>query len=86
MKKTTAYFSALLLGILLLAGCESFLDTVSYTESNTSNFPASETDAKQLVTGIYSVLNQAAYEPSAHSFIANLTASDECFGGGGQDD
>ena len=75
-----------MLGSLLLAGCENFLDTVSYTESNTSNFPASETDAKQLVTGIYSVLNVAAYEPSAHSFIANMTMSDECFGGGGQDD
>ena len=86
MKKIYSYFSALMLLSLLFAGCENFLDTVSYTESNTSNFPASETDAKQLVTGIYSVLNQAAYEPSAHSFIANLTMSDECFGGGGQDD
>ena len=80
------YISAFVLAILLFSGCEKFLDTVSYTESNTSNFPASETDAKQLVTGIYSVLNQAAYEPSAHSFIANMTMSDECFGGGGQDD
>ena len=86
MKTIIKYISALMLGSLLLAGCEKYLDTVSYTESNTSNFPASETDAKQLVTGIYSVLNQAAYEPSAHSFIANLTMSDECFGGGGQDD
>ena len=86
MKTFFKYISALVLGSMLFAGCENFLDTVSYTESNTSNFPASETDALQLVTGIYSVLNQAAYEPSAHSFIANLTASDECFGGGGQDD
>ena len=86
MKKIVKYFSVLAIGSLLFAGCENFLDTVSYTESNTSNFPASETDALQLVTGIYSVLNQAAYEPSAHSFIANLTSSDECFGGGGQDD
>ena len=86
MKKIVKYLSALAMASLLLAGCENFLDTVSYTESNTSNFPASETDALQLVTGIYSVLNQAAYEPSAHSFIANLTMSDECYGGGGQDD
>jgi len=86
MKTIIKYTSVLMLLTLLFAGCEKFLDTVSYTESNTSNFPASETDAKQLVTGIYSVLNQAAYEPSAHSFIANLTMSDECFGGGGQDD
>ena len=80
------YISVFVLAALLFSGCENFLDTVSYTESNTSNFPASEKDAQQLVTGIYSVLNQAAYEPSAHSFIANMTMADECFGGGGQDD
>ena len=86
MKNTIKYISALVLTSLLFAGCEKFLDTVSYTESNTSNYPASEQDAMQLVTGIYAALNQASYEPSAHSFIANLTMSDECFGGGGQDD
>ena len=86
MKTFFKYFSALVLASLVFAGCEKFLDTVSYTESNTSNYPASEQDAMQLVTGIYAALNQASYEPSAHSFIANLTMSDECFGGGGQDD
>ncbi len=86
MKTYFKYFSALVLASLVFAGCEKFLDTVSYTESNTSNYPASEQDAMQLVTGIYAALNQASYEPSAHSFIANMTMSDECFGGGGQDD
>ena len=86
MKHTIKYISALVLASLMFAGCEKFLDTVSKTESNTSNYPASAQDAMQLVTGIYAALNQASYEPSAHSFIANLTMSDECFGGGGQDD
>jgi len=86
MKTYFKYFSALVLASLVFVGCEKFLDTVSYTESNTSNYPASEQDAMQLVTGIYAALNQASYEPSAHSFIANMTMSDECFGGGGQDD
>ena len=86
MKKIVKYISALVLATLAFASCEKFLDTVSYTESNTSNYPASAQDAMQLVTGIYAALNQASYEPSAHSFIANLTMSDECFGGGGQDD
>ena len=86
MKTISKYLSALVLASLVFAGCENFLDTVSYTESNTSNYPASEQDARQLVTGIYAALNQASYEPSAHSFIANLTMADECFGGGGQDD
>ena len=86
MKKILKYTSALVLASLVFAGCEKFLDTTSYTESNTSNYPASAQDAMQLVTGIYAALNQASYEPSAHSFIANMTMSDECFGGGGQDD
>jgi hypothetical protein len=86
MKKIIIYLSAIALASMVFAGCEQFLDTVSYTESNTSNYPASEQDALQLVTGIYSALNQASYSPSAHSFIANLTMADECFGGGGQDD
>ena len=86
MKNNFKYISALVLATLASASCEKFLDTVSYTESNTSNYPASAQDAMQLVTGIYAALNQASYEPSAHSFIANLTMSDECFGGGGQDD
>jgi len=86
MKNTIKYISALALSTMVLAGCEKFLDTVSYTESNTSNYPASEKDAMQLVTGIYAALNEASYDPSAHSFIVNLTSSDECFGGGGQDD
>ena len=86
MKKIIIFLASLALASMVFAGCEQFLDTVSYTESNTSNYPASEKDALQLVTGIYAALNQASYEPSAHSFIANMTMSDECFGGGGQDD
>ena len=86
MKNIFKYISAFVLATLAFASCEKILDTVSYTESNTSNYPASAQDAMQLVTGIYAALNQASYEPSAHSFIANLTMSDECFGGGGQDD
>ena len=86
MKTIIKFISVLVLGSLLLSGCEKFLDTVSYTESNTSNFPASETDALQMVTGIYNALNGGPYEPAASYFITALVSSDECFGGGGQDD
>ena len=86
MKTIIKSISALVLGTLMLAGCENFLDTVSYTENNTSNFPASETDALQMVTGIYNVLNGGPYEPSASYFMTALVSSDECFGGGGADD
>ena len=86
MKTIIKLVSALALGSMVFSGCEKFLDTVSYTESNTSNFPASETDAMQLVTGIYNALNAGPYTPKASYFIVAMAASDECFGGGGQDD
>ena len=68
------------------SGCEKFLDTESYTTRNTSNFPSSETDAIQLVTGVYAALNGSVYEPSASYWMAAMIASDECYGGGGIDD
>lgn len=70
----------------VMFGCENFLDTESYTERNTGNFPGSETDAIQLVTGIYAALNGAIYEPMASYWMAAMFSSDECFGGGGADD
>ncbi|MBQ3881479.1 MAG: RagB/SusD family nutrient uptake outer membrane protein [Bacteroidales bacterium] len=86
MKKFIKYISVLALASMVFSGCEKFLDTVSYTENNTSNFPASETDALQMITGIYNVLNGGIYEPSASYFMTAMASSDECFGGGGADD
>ena len=87
MKKTIITLSALVLASLVFAGCEKFLDTVSYTERNTSNFPASEEDAMQLVTGIYSTMNLDLRDYAGTCYImqANL-CSDDCYGGGGMDD
>ena len=87
MKKFIISLSALVLAGLVFAGCEKFLDTVSYTERNTSNFPASEEDAMQLVTGIYSTMNLDLRDYAGTCYImqANL-CSDDCFGGGGMDD
>lgn len=87
MKKHIITLSALVLASLVFAGCEKFLDTVSYTERNTSNFPASEEDARQLVTGIYATLNLDLRDFAGTGYImqANL-CSDDCYGGGGMDD
>lgn len=87
MKKYIITLSALVLASLVFAGCEKFLDTVSYTERNTSNFPASEEDARQLVTGIYATLNLDLRDFAGTGYImqANL-CSDDCYGGGGMDD
>ena len=87
MKKHIISLSALVLASLVFAGCEKFLDTVSYTERNTSNFPASEEDARQLVTGIYATMNLDLRDFAGTCYImqANL-CSDDCYGGGGMDD
>lgn len=88
MKKTFLNIITIVASILGLAGCENFLDTVSYTERNTSNFPASEEDATQLVTGIYSAMSAIIEDSPGTNFYqmyANV-CSDDAFGGGGSGD
>src|SRR5690606_7414158 len=66
--------------------CEKILDSQSYDKKNTSNFPATVTDANQMLTGIYSTLSQAISNPQhTHFYMAEL-ASDDRFGGGGEND
>ena len=72
MKKTIIRFLAAASVLVAFASCERFLDTVSYTERNTSNFPASEEDAKQLVTGIYATLNLDLRDYAGTSYIMRL--------------
>lgn len=84
--KTIIKSTAVLMAMMLLAGCETFLDTESYTDRNTGNFPGSETDAIQLVTGIYSTMNAVVQEPGTSYWMTAMLASDECYGGGGMDD
>jgi hypothetical protein len=67
-------------------GCESFLDTENYTKQNTGNFPISLDDAKKSLTGIYSTLSMAISNAAdTHFYMAEL-ASDDRFGGGGEND
>ncbi len=58
-------------GLLLFAfaGCESFLDTESFTKKNTSNFPTTEDEAEQMITGIYVSMNDLIKDPEAHPFM-----------------
>lgn len=79
-----------IISILVLAtvflSCEKVLDSQSYDKKNTSNFPATVTDANQMLTGIYSTMS-AAISNTAHThfYMAEL-ASDDRFGGGGEND
>ena len=69
-----------------LVSCESFLDTESYTKKNTGNFPVTVADAEQMITGIYSTLSAAISNVQhSHFYMAEL-ASDDRFGGGGEND
>ncbi|MFD1771228.1 RagB/SusD family nutrient uptake outer membrane protein [Sphingobacterium suaedae] len=72
--------------LLVLTGCESFLDSEDYTKKNTGNFPRTVEDANQMVTGIYSTLSAAISNPQHTHFYAAELASDDRFGGGGEND
>jgi hypothetical protein len=74
-------FAALLL-LFVMAGCEDFLDTESYTKKNTSNFPTTEEEAQAMITGIYMTMNDLIRDPEAHPFMIFDIASDDRLGGG----
>ena len=84
--KKIIYFATIICFAFMFQGCENFLDTESYTKQNTGNFPLSVDDAKKQLTGIYSTLNTAMNNPQdTHFYMAEL-ASDDRFGGGGEND
>lgn len=81
--KKIIYFASI---ALLLTGCESFLDTESYTKKNTGNYPNTADDAIQMVTGVYAQLNKPVSNVANTYFYAAELASDDRFGGGGEND
>jgi len=82
MKKLLFFAAAL----LVLAGCEDFLDTESLTKKNTTNFPANAADVQTEVVSIYNTLNTAIADPQCTYLYAAELASDDRFGGGGDND
>ncbi len=73
-----------ILFILLIAGfitsCSDYLDTHSLTSKSTENFPFTEAEANELITGIYANLLFEDPETSSYLYTAQL-ASDDCLGG-----
>ena len=67
-----------------LCACDDFLDTENLTMKDTSNFPINETDAVQMVNGIYSVMNRNLADPEEDPFFIFDIASDDRLGGGSQ--
>ena len=84
MKKNYIYLAAAALGMLFLGGCDRFLDTQNLTKKDTSNFPQTETDAYQMVNGIYSVMNSNIKNITEDPFMIFDIASDDRLGGGSQ--
>jgi hypothetical protein len=71
---------------VLCMACDSFLDTENLTRYDSSNFPRTTEDADKIVAGVYAQLNRAiASVPSSYYYMSEL-ASDERFGGGGEND
>ncbi|MBR1436804.1 MAG: RagB/SusD family nutrient uptake outer membrane protein, partial [Bacteroidales bacterium] len=70
--------------MMLMSGCDDFLDTQNLTKKDTSNFPVNETDAVQMVNGIYSVMNRNLADPEEDPFFIFDIASDDRLGGGSQ--
>ncbi len=71
---------------LSLVSCEDYLDTESVTQTDTSSYPATADDADEMLTAVYSTLNLTCeYPQESYWYAANL-ASDDMFGGGGEND
>ena len=84
MKTKIKYLVASALCVMLFAACDDFLDTENLTMKDTSNFPVNETDAVQMVNGIYSAMNRNLADPEEDPFFIFDIASDDRLGGGSQ--
>lgn len=80
MKKITA----LLTSLVMLSGCNDFLTSEPTDLKTIDNYPATQQEANQVLTGIYSLL--AAPDPLQTSFLSSSLRSDEMLGGGGPSD
>ncbi|MDD6003569.1 MAG: RagB/SusD family nutrient uptake outer membrane protein [Bacteroidales bacterium] len=82
MKVRHFYIAAALVSIVL-SGCDTFLDTESYTKKTTEKMPESEGDIEALLAGCYSIMNANVYGKTEECpfFVFDL-ASDDRLGGG----
>lgn len=78
MKKYIAFILLLTIGSYI--SCGDFLDSESLTTKSTDNFPFTETEANELITGIYANMLFQDPETSSYFYLAQL-ASDDCLGG-----
>ena len=70
--KKIIYFAV---AAMMFSSCNDFLDSESYTQKNTGNYPLTAEDAEQVITGIYNnplaELNKRIFK-SANRFVVNV--------------
>lgn len=76
----------LIIGAVLLMGCEDFLETEPLTQKTSVNFPQTADDAKQMMAGIYTTMNNVQQFADRSFFMVCEIASDDKLGGGGMND
>lgn len=85
MKVKYIIFSALT--ALVMSGCNDFLNSDNLTKKDNSNFPVTEEDAQQSLTGCYAMLRDMTDDCEGQNiFIVSELLSDDRLGGGGPDD
>jgi hypothetical protein len=83
MRKIGIYIFTIL--ILILSGCsQSFLNTQDLTNKTNASFYLTPTDANEALAAVYTSLDVCGMNESIFTFSEQM--SDECLGGGGQDD
>lgn len=70
------------LAVLALCGCDAMLDTTNYSKYDTSNYPKSQKDAEQILTGTYYALAGCVNDSEKYNLYVTNNASDDMFGGG----
>ena len=77
----------LIIAAAMLSGCsEDFLNDVPLTQKTSATFPQTADDAKQMMAGIYTTMNnEQRLCDMSHLFVSEI-ASDDKLGGGGAND
>ena len=77
---------AIVLSLFFVSCSESYLDVESKTESNTSNFYKTQTDAWRALIGCYDGWRQTSSNPGFSFYVASEVMGAECFGATGNTD
>ncbi|MDR0865589.1 MAG: RagB/SusD family nutrient uptake outer membrane protein [Candidatus Symbiothrix sp.] len=76
----------IIIAALVCVSCEDFLDSENLVGKDSTNFPKTADDADQMINGIYSTLSSAISDVPSHYYFVSELASDDRFGGGGEND